>query len=909
MEQEKSFTFKLFVPPRMNNAQVSAVKPQKSTGGGEFFQDFNKGMEDDYNLPFVMKTTPKHLRVMDHASQKVTLVPEIDQENMETMGELYSKLYKEAEKIKKWKVSIEYELKEKERKLHENRKMIEALRKAIQELQFENERLSLKLEDEMQENKGLLKETNATRRWCNLLKETCAQSLEKSNKYEHEREETRQMYVELNNNIERMILAFEELRVQAENSRLEMYFKLKEEAEKTAQLENEYKREITIMEKQVSALTMQSDEKDNKVKDTSIQLQNSRKLITELEEIRTQQQEMLKKAQSKEQGLLTEVEETKSSLQKSENACKHLETELQTAVATIIQLTEQKERTAEELKETRVMNASLSDEFQATVSNLKDLLEKEENRKKELRDESAKLMLELQNKSTELEVVTKLKNEKEKQVEEMVKTLENLVKIQKDVEHQLECERSEKNVLLKEEEARHFNDSAIQVQIQELLNGKQFLEKTIEKLQEREKQLNDTTQIREKEIHDLEMQLADESENKQSCLQQLTAVKAEFEKERLRNEQLSMDWDKLLMDKERLETEKSHLLQELQKLQEELKDYRKIADKAEIQIENLEETNIQLRNELQSLNEKMKMTDEEAKNKLDACEENVKNTEKERLKKEKQLKTLENKINSLKKQLENKTKHMEELQQEVTKLQLELENISKLHKETVDNYRNEIEVAKAAEKKLLKEIEEIQSVADEATAVQKVLDIQCQHKITEMVALMEKHKHQYDKTIEEKDSELEYYKTKEQQLTSSVRSLENELACKKNKLSFFQEQLTREIEEKACNHLTLRARDDRAMRLKAALWEKSLMATDRATARPSTSVDNQADRSQLPSMSSALPVGQAPKTMGTTKPQAEKREDAPASAAFAAIPTPSSTGRISSTGSCLAPRVDFATAP
>lgn len=35
----------------------------------------------------------------------------------------------------------------------------------------------------------------------------------------------------------------------------------------------------------------------------------------------------------------------------------------------------------------------------------------------------------------------------------------------------------------------------------------------------------------QKEIHDLEMQLAEESENKQSCLQQFTAVKAELEKE------------------------------------------------------------------------------------------------------------------------------------------------------------------------------------------------------------------------------------------------------------------------------------------------------------------------------------------------------------------------------------------
>ena len=51
------------------------------------------------------------------------------------MSKLYSKLYKEAEKIKKWKVNVESELKQKENKLQENRKIIEAQRKAIQELQ------------------------------------------------------------------------------------------------------------------------------------------------------------------------------------------------------------------------------------------------------------------------------------------------------------------------------------------------------------------------------------------------------------------------------------------------------------------------------------------------------------------------------------------------------------------------------------------------------------------------------------------------------------------------------------------------------------------------------------------------------------------------------------------------------
>ncbi|KAI5255497.1 Synaptonemal Complex Protein 1 [Manis pentadactyla] len=74
------------------------------------------------------------------------------------MSRLYSKLYKEAEKIKKWKVDVDSELKQKENKLQENRKIVEAQRKAIQELQFENEKVSLKLEEGIQENKDLIKD-------------------------------------------------------------------------------------------------------------------------------------------------------------------------------------------------------------------------------------------------------------------------------------------------------------------------------------------------------------------------------------------------------------------------------------------------------------------------------------------------------------------------------------------------------------------------------------------------------------------------------------------------------------------------------------------------------------------------------------------------------------------------------
>ncbi|XP_026530899.1 synaptonemal complex protein 1-like [Notechis scutatus] len=264
-------------------------------------------------------------------------------------------------------------------------------------------------------------------------------------------------------------------------------------------------------------------------------------------------------------------------------------------------------------------------------------------------------------------------------------------------------------------------------------------------------------------------------------------------------------------------TEKKMTDDELQKCKDNIKNVKNTDEEAKNQIDILKQANLLLSNELEEVMEKLKQKDEEAKNKVDENEENVRNIENEMSKKEKQLKTLENKVNNLKKQTEMKIKNIEVLQQEnkslkkklgseskqlsitegkVNNLQLELENTNRLHKETSDKYKNEIEMSKTNEKRLLKEIETMNSLTNEAVAMQKEIDIRCQHKITEMVALMEKHKHQYDKTVDEKDTELEFHKTKLQELSSEIESLKNELSCKKNEVFSLQEQLEREINEK-----------------------------------------------------------------------------------------------------------------
>ncbi|NWI20207.1 SYCP1 protein, partial [Crypturellus soui] len=768
MEKEKPF--KLFVPPRLSGGQVSAVKPQASARATGLSQGFSKCPSDDFNLPFAMTSAPNHDEITDSGEPKMN--NNLAQYSRETMNELYSKLYKEAEKIKRWKVTIESELKQKERKLQENRKIIEAQRKAIQELQasiFENEKLSLKLEDEICENKDLLKQNNASKHMCNLLKESCAHFTEKSTKYEHEREETRQLYVELNNNIERMIMAFEELRVQAENTRLEMCFKLKEETEKLDKFEKEHELEVSIKEKQISVLTIQNGEKDEIIRNIKTQLQESESKVADLEETTRHEGKMLKESQIIQDHLRAELEEAKVSKQKTEDIQKSLETELQTAVKKLIQVTGEKEAQMEECKETKALHASMVDELETSISNFKSLLEKEQNRLKEYEDELKLLTLELRKKCAELEEMTKLKCDKELQLEELSETLEK---------------------------------------VQGLLVEKKYLETTVEQLEEREKEMKNILQVREKEIHDLKIQLTDTVENKEASLKQIMTLNADLEQKMLKNKQLTVDFNKLLLEKEEIAQEKSYIAAELKKLQEDCEAILKYL---------LILIHLAFRNELESWKEKMAKKGEEIKNKLDESEENARSIENEISRKEKQLKVLENKLNNLKKQMENKIKYIEGLQQEnkalkkkitaeikktsiyegkVSKLELEIENMNKQHKDTVDIYQKEIEAKKLSEHKLLEEVEKMRLLADEATVIQKETDIRCQHKIAEMVALMEKHKHQYDKMVEEKDTELNLFKIKEHEQSSEKRSLESEVLHLKSELSSLEEQLKAEIEEK-----------------------------------------------------------------------------------------------------------------
>ncbi|XP_023975648.1 synaptonemal complex protein 1 isoform X2 [Physeter macrocephalus] len=751
---EKQKPFKLFVPPRLSSSQVSAVKPQTLGGDSNFFKGFNKCVEDDFGFPFAMTNLSKNGKNIDSdpALQKVDFLPMLEQvdnsdschyqeglkdsdfENSEPMSRLYSKLYKEAEKIKKWKVSVESELKQKENKLQENRKIIEAQRKAIQELQFENEKVSLKLEEGIQENKDLIKENNATRHLCNLLKETCARSAEKTKKYEYEREETRQVYVDLNSNIEKMIIAFEELRVQAENSRLEIHFKLKEDYEKIQHLDEQYKKEVNNKEKQVSLLLIQSTEKENKMKELTFLLEESRDKVNQLEEKTKLQNENLKESNEKQDHLTSELEDIKMSLQRSVSTQKALEEDLQIATKKIYQLTGEKEVQMEEFNEAKAAHSFVVTELKTTTCNLKELLTTEQQRLERSEDQLKVLTMELQKKSSDLEEMTKLKNNKEVELEEL-------------------------KIILAEN--------------QKLLDEKKQFEKIAEELKRAEQELTGLLKTREKNVHDLEIQLTAIATSEQHYSKQVKELKTELENEKLKNTELTASCKRLSLENKELAQGTRDMALELKKQQEDINNSEKQEERMLKQIENLEETETQLRNELESVKEELKQKGDEVKCKLDESEEKCNNLRKQVENKSKFIEELQQENKALKKKSTAESKQLNVYEIKVSKLELELEGAKQKFKEMTDSYQKEIEDKKLLEENLLGEVEKAKVIADEAVKLQKEIDIRCQHKIAEMVALMEKHKHQYDKIVEERDSELGLYKSKEQEQSSVKASLAN----------------------------------------------------------------------------------------------------------------------------------------
>uniref|UniRef100_A0A8C6T7J3 Synaptonemal complex protein 1 n=1 Tax=Neogobius melanostomus TaxID=47308 RepID=A0A8C6T7J3_9GOBI len=422
MDRERGFSFKLLVPPRVSHGQVSAVRPQEVIDNRAdfltpmqqgFTKCFNKEQQHVSNKSILGPTKPKRQDCV-----KMKVVSPMEKEN-DNNGQLYTKLFDEVEKIKFWKVKTDSDSVEKERRLYENKRTIETQRKAIQELQFSNESLSIKLEEQISENDELRNRNNATRNLCNILKDTFERSVEKMHLFECEREEIQHLILEYQDTLQKQIEAFEALHFKAEANNEEL-LKAKEVLMRVEDLKNKFQQECNMKEKEVEGLQTKLKDNDNKLNNISLDLQETKVQCRMLQEEIDQKSDLLKSSSAECDSLCQKLQEAEQRCRETEQAMAAL-VEKNEEAAGIIQ---RKDLNLQELSKDKTQLTETLEQIQLTADELKKSLAAETQKAHELEDRVTTNLAELEKTKNDLGEMRKLSAKKEEQISSLMEQLD-----------------------------------------------------------------------------------------------------------------------------------------------------------------------------------------------------------------------------------------------------------------------------------------------------------------------------------------------------------------------------------------------------------------------------------------------------------------------------------------------------
>ncbi|TKS71844.1 Synaptonemal complex protein 1 [Collichthys lucidus] len=358
MERDRSFNFKLWVPPRgyskcsdkeqrIPSPNISMVAPTKPTR-----QDFPK-----------MKVVP----------------PMEQDENNCNPGQLYSKLLDEVEKIKCWKIKADADTAQKERRLQENKKTIETQRNAIHEIQ-------------------------------------------------------------------KLIAAFESLRIQAEADQQEMQ-KVKEALLQFEDLKEKCHQEYNLKEKEVSVLQTKLKDTEDELQKILLDFHEAQTQCKQLREATSEQQELLKSSKTEQESLLQQLLNAEQRYEEAEKKCEAISTKLEQNKEEYAETIQSRDLNLEELTRVKHQQAEKMEEIQTTNQELQKSLAVEIQRASELEDKLMSNNQELERTNTLLGETVEQSAKKDGQIkileDELVQKLKltaaDAIKNKEDTE--LKCQR------------------------------------------------------------------------------------------------------------------------------------------------------------------------------------------------------------------------------------------------------------------------------------------------------------------------------------------------------------------------------------------------------------------------------------------------------------------------------------
>ncbi|XP_053539674.1 synaptonemal complex protein 1 isoform X9 [Ictalurus punctatus] len=655
---ERAFNFnKLLVPPRTRLGQVSAVKPQ-DPGLFEDNSSFTAPVQS-FNKCFEKETVSHTKMVLPTESPRpevtkwISVMPrEKEEQPPLRSSQLYSKLFEEAEKIKAWKSKMDYDISQKDRKLQDNQRTIDTQRKAIQELQFENESLSMKLEVQLNENEDMRNKSNATRNLCNILKDTFERSTEKMNQFEAEREETHGLFLQNYENIQRMVAAFENLRVQAEADQQEM-LKAKEGLKQFEDLKVKFENEYRMKEEKASLLEEKLREKESQFKEIFLKLQETQKNLSQLQESANQHLELLHNCKQEQDELQEKLEREQQLRRKSEENQKLLVNTLEQTKEMYVKNLLERDAKLKEINNIKEQMSQQIEEIQVTADSLQSSLKSEKKRVQELETELSSVSQELCNKNTELGIIREVKMECDSQIQALKFEMETKENALKSFEEKVKADEGKTLQLISEHEEKQAEINKLKEKLEIAAVENKKIVATLEEVVSEQMQLKECCLLKEVKLLEIEGQLS-EALNKES--------------------------------------ESSNNIERLQK---DISQYKK---------------------QLEELNAKIEEQHQENENIQELLKESNKTSQNRLMKKERQVNALELKVQKWK------------------------------------------------------------QTSLEATKSKEDTEIKFQQKIADMVALMERHKHEYDKMVEEKDAELNEKRMQEAEVNANKTSLELQLS-------------------------------------------------------------------------------------------------------------------------------------
>ncbi|XP_058635018.1 synaptonemal complex protein 1-like isoform X2 [Onychostoma macrolepis] len=781
---QKPFNFKLLVPPRAHLNQVSAVKPQE-TGSFEensvfspSNQSYNKCSHMETSLPFPSKMVLPTKTSRTEGMKKAAVMPMEKEETSLRSSQLYSRLIDEAEKIKLWKFKIDSEISQKDRKLQENRKTIETQRKAIQELQFANESLSMKLEDQLNENEDLRNKSNATRNLCNILKDTFERSAEKMNLFEAEREETHDLFLQNNENIQRMVAAFEALRKQAEADQQDM-LKLRECLTQFEDLKVQLESECHVKEEEVAMLQEKLQVKENNLKDVSLKLKEAQQSCSVTEESARKHQKLLQSVTQDREALEEKLRLTEQLKWEMEENQRVLNCKLEQSKEIHEKVLQKKDDELQELNNIKEQQSNQLSEMELTVNSLQSSLTSEIQRAQDLETKISSLVNELSDKNTELDVIKGQKEDHSKQIQILRDELDKKSNSLSSIKEELKTREVQVFQLIASLEEKQSEANNLKDEMESVSTENKNMKEALTKARLDNEDLQEVVVLKEAKLKEVEEQLSGALESSSKSSEEVERLERDIKLQKEKYAELILKFNDLQIQKDTIQQQESNANAEREKTEREKQ---------------------QLQEQVDILSAKIAGQDDESKNVQQQLKESGKTAKRELLLKDKQIKALESKLTNTKTKLETKTKAHEECLKEIIKLKEDSDSIKKRHKEELQKISSDLEEKSTSEVQVNLEVQKLKQTAMEALKSKDDTEIKCQQKISDMVALMERHKHEYDKMVEEKDTELSEKRMREAEVSASKASLELELSH----LQVENEELRQQLEKLKGEKMALR---------------------------------------------------------------------------------------------------------